>query len=82
MAVSYWYSLYVFRPNGEADVTGDDLDVINEFMSMLLDGYSDEFDPKEYIYPDYFLEFVKGVKSDREGSNAGSSLSGLTILNE
>jgi len=79
---SYVGPVYVFRPNGSADVTGDDMYAVNEFLSSLLDEYGEgpDFDPRTWLNPEFFLRFVRNFKSERQ--ELGSALQGLTLLEE
>ncbi|KAL3929776.1 MAG: hypothetical protein SGARI_004658 [Bacillariaceae sp.] len=84
LAPMQWQSgvgpVYVYRPNGDGHVTADDLELVHDYCSMLLDGYGegDLFDPKEEVSLDRFKEYVSETKSDRDAD--GRSLMGLTIL--
>uniref|UniRef100_A0A7S1YHI8 Uncharacterized protein n=1 Tax=Grammatophora oceanica TaxID=210454 RepID=A0A7S1YHI8_9STRA len=79
---SYVGPVYVFRPSGSGDVSGDDMEVINDFLSSLLDAFGDgpDFNPQEMLNPVYFSEFVQQAKSHQEQSDMASALEGLTIL--
>jgi len=82
---SYVGPVYVFRPNGSADVSCDDMDATNEFLSSLLDMYGGDepdFDPRTWLNPDFFSRFINTLKSNREESNMGSALEGLTLTEE
>ena len=70
--------VYIYRPNGEGDFKAHDLDVIHEYTSMLLEGFGEyEFNPKEHINPDTFLEFVREQQSACE-----DLLDDLTMLKD
>lgn len=79
---SYVGPVYVYRPSGSADLSADDMDVTNEFLSALLDCYGDgpDFNPREMLNPEFFSQFVQEKRSNQEQSNVGSALEGITIL--
>lgn len=71
----------VYRPSGKI-FSADDMDATNEFLSSLLDAYGDgpEFNPRTWINPDFFRNFVQQLRAGREVSNVGSALKGLTLM--
>ena len=73
----------VYRPEG-LDLTADDMDVTNTFLNDLLDEFGDgDFDPKSWLNPQFFQEYIRDMKEDRNSGpmSQGSKLEGLTILN-
>lgn len=67
---SYVGPVYMYRANGMADLTEEDMDIVEDFLNSLIDQYGEgpEFDPSSWLNPDFFNKFCQEYREDAADS--------------